>query len=134
MTIQKGGQNCPITYFTYISINSCNDIWTDEFGNTDQKQSLWTSRVSKYTWPNINIKINVKRFSGRLDTRSNIAIISKHLYGPNLGLYREFLAKLQEFLKPKYKRFIKVSKYIHVRDQKASLQHYELMWYIHPLI
>ena len=50
-----------------------------------------------------------------------------NIYGPNLGLYKEFLAKLQEYLKPKYKRFIKVSKYIHVRDQKASLQHYNLM-------
>ena len=50
-----------------------------------------------------------------------------NLHGPNLGLYREFLAKLQEFFKPNYKRFIKVSKYIHVRDQKASLQHYNLM-------
>ena len=50
-----------------------------------------------------------------------------NIYGPNLGLYREFLAKLQEFLKPKYKRFIKVSKYIHVRDQEVSLQHYNLL-------
>ena len=50
-----------------------------------------------------------------------------NIYGPNLGLYREFLAKLKEFLKPKYKRFIKMSKYIHMRDQKASLQPYNLM-------
>ena len=50
-----------------------------------------------------------------------------NIYGPNLGLYREFIAKLQEFLKPKYKRFIKMSKYIHMRDQKVSLQPYNLM-------
>ena len=50
-----------------------------------------------------------------------------NIYGPNLGLYKEFLVKLQEYLKPKYKKFIKMSKYTHVRDQKASLQHYDLM-------
>ena len=56
-----------------------------------------------------------------------ILLLSPNIYCPNLGLYREFLAKLQEFLKAKYKRFIKVSKYVHMRDQKASLQHYNLM-------
>ena len=56
-----------------------------------------------------------------------ILLLSPNIYCPNLGLYREFLAKLQEFLKPKYKRFIKVSKYIHVREQEASPQHYDLM-------
>ena len=38
-----------------------------------------------------------------------ILLLFPNIYGPNLVLYREFLAKLQEFLKPKYKRFIKVS-------------------------
>ena len=33
----------------YISINSSNDIKTGGFGNTDQKQSLWASIISKYT-------------------------------------------------------------------------------------
>ena len=64
----------------YVSINSSNDIQTNELKNTDQKQSLWTSLISKYAWPNINIKINDKRFSGLLDTRSNITIISKHVW------------------------------------------------------
>ena len=36
--------------------------------------------VSDYARPNINIKINGKRFSGLLDTGSNITIISKHLW------------------------------------------------------
>ena len=38
--------------------------------------------VSEYAQPNINIKINGKRFSGLLDTGSNIniTIISKHLW------------------------------------------------------
>ena len=46
----------------------------------DQKQSLWTSLVSQYARPNINIKINSTRFSGLLDTGSDITIISKHLW------------------------------------------------------
>ena len=37
-----------------------------------------TSSVSEYAQPNINIKINGKRFSGLLD--SDITIISKHLW------------------------------------------------------
>ena len=38
--------------------------------------------VSEYAQPNINIKINDKKFSGLLDTGSNIniTIISKHLW------------------------------------------------------
>jgi len=64
----------------YISINSSNNVWTDGFGSTDQKQSLWTSLVSEYAQPNINIKINNKRFSGLLNTGSTITIISKHLW------------------------------------------------------
>ena len=50
------------------------------FSSTDQKQSLRTSLVSEYAQPNINIKINGKRFSGLLDTGSDITIISKHLW------------------------------------------------------
>ena len=34
--------------------------------------------MSDYAWPNINIKINGKRFSGLLN--SDITIISKHLW------------------------------------------------------
>ena len=36
---------------------------------------------------------------------------------------KQTLAKLQEFLKPKYKKFTKMFKATHVRDQKTSLQH-----------
>ena len=42
---------------------------------------------------------------------------------PNLDLYKRSLAKLQEFLKPKYKKFIKIFKSAHMIDQKANLQH-----------
>ena len=76
---KKGDKIAQLLLLPYISINSSNDIWTDGFGNTDQKQSLWTSIVSKYAWPNINIKINDKRFSGLLDTGSDITSISKYL-------------------------------------------------------
>ena len=41
-----------------------------------KKKSLWTSWVSEYARPNINIKINGKRFSGLFDIGSDI--ISKH--------------------------------------------------------
>ena len=50
------------------------------FGSTDQKQSFWRSLVSEFAQPTINIKINGKRFSGLLDTGSDITIISKHLW------------------------------------------------------
>ena len=52
------------------------------FSSTDQKQSFWTSLVSEFAWLTINIKINGKRFSGLLNTGSNIniTIISKHLW------------------------------------------------------
>ena len=83
MAIQKGGQNCSITSFAlHISINSSNFVRTGIFNSTDQKQSLWTSLVSEYAQPNINIKNNGKRFSSLLDTGSNIniTIISKHLW------------------------------------------------------
>ena len=53
------------------------DRW---IGNSDKKLSLWTSLVSEYDQPNINIKINGKSFSGFLDTGSDITIISKHLW------------------------------------------------------
>ena len=43
--------------------------------------------------------------------------------GPNPDLYKRSLAKLQEFLKPKYKKFIKIFKSTHMIDQKANLQH-----------
>ena len=63
-----------------LSINSSNNVRTSGFDSTDQKQSLWTSLVSEYAGPNINIKINHKRFPSLLDTESNITIISKHLW------------------------------------------------------
>ena len=78
MAIQKGGKTAQLLLLPYISINSSNNVRKGRFGNTDKKQSLWTSLVFKYVQPNINNKINSKRFSGLLGTGSNIT--SKHLW------------------------------------------------------
>ena len=87
MAIQKGGQNCPTTSFSLEFYNTSNGIQTGGLGNTDQKQSLWTSIIPEYVWPNINTKINGKRFSG-LDTGSDITIISKHLWPKSWPIQR----------------------------------------------
>ena len=78
--LKKGDKIAQLLLLPYISINSSNNVQTNGFSSTNQKQSLWTSLVSKYAQPNINIKINGKRFSGLLGTGSNITIISKHLW------------------------------------------------------
>ena len=52
-----------------------------------------------------------------------ILLLFPNTYGPNPGLYKKSFAKLQEFLKPKNKKFIKMFKSTHMKDQKASLQH-----------
>ena len=77
---KKGDKVAQLLLLPYISINSSHNVWTGGFGSTDKKKSLWTSWVSEYVRPNINIKINGKRFSGLLDTGSDITIISKHLW------------------------------------------------------
>ena len=59
---KKGDNIAQLLLLPYISINTSNDIQTGGFGNTNQKQSLGTPIVSKYTWPNINIKTDDKRF------------------------------------------------------------------------
>ena len=76
---KKGDKIAQLLLLPYISINSSN-VWTGGFGSTDQKQSLWTSLVSEFSQPTINIKVNGKRFSGLLNTGSDITIISKHLW------------------------------------------------------
>ena len=50
-------------------------------------------------------------------------LLFPNIYGPNPGLYKKFLAKLQGFLRPKYKRFIRAFKFTYVRGQKVNLQH-----------
>ena len=77
---KKGDKIAQLFLLPYISISSSNNVWTGIFGSTGKKQSLGTSLVSEYARPNINIKINGKRFSGLFGTGTNIAIISKHLW------------------------------------------------------
>ena len=45
---KKGDKIPQLLLLPYISINSSNNVQTDGFGSTDQKQSLWTSLVSEY--------------------------------------------------------------------------------------
>ena len=80
MAIQKGIKIAQLLLLPYISINSSRDVQMGGFGSTDQKQSFWTSLVSEFARLTRNIKINDKRFSGLLDTGSDITIISKHLW------------------------------------------------------
>ena len=75
---KKGDKIAQLLLLPYISINSSNDVQTGRFGSTNQKQCFWTSLVSDFARLTINIKINGKRFSGLLDTGSDITIISKH--------------------------------------------------------
>ena len=51
---KMGDKIVQLLLLPYISINSSNNVRTDGFGSTDQKQPLWTSLVSEYTRPNIN--------------------------------------------------------------------------------
>ena len=84
----KRGQDGPTTPLPYMSISSSNGVCTGGFGGSDQKQSLWTSIVSECARPNINTKINGKRFSGLLDTGSDITIISKRLWPKSWPIQR----------------------------------------------
>ena len=124
---KKGDKIVQLFLLPYMSINSSDDIWTGGFGSTDQKQSLWTWIISEYAWPNINIKINGKRFSGLLDTGSYITIISKHLWPKSCPIQR-ISCQIAGVSQTKVQEVYQSVQYIHVRDQKASLQHYDLMW------
>ena len=86
--VQKGGKMAQLLLSPYMPISSSNGVCTGGFGGSDQKQSLWTSIVSECARPNINIKINGKRFSGLLDTGSNITIILKHLWPKSWPIQR----------------------------------------------
>ena len=86
--VQKGGKIAQLLLSPYMPISSSNGVCTGGFGGSDQKQSLWTSIVSECARPNINIKINGRRFSGLLDTGSNITIISKHLWPKSWPIQR----------------------------------------------
>ena len=124
---KKGDKIAQLLLLPCIPINSSNGIQRGGFGSIDQKQSLWTSIISEYAWPNINVKINGKRFSDLLDTRSNITIISKHLWPKSWPMQR-ISWQIAGVSQTKVQEAYQSVQYIHVRDQKASLQHYDLMW------
>ena len=50
-----------------------------------------------------------------------ILLLFPNTYGPKPGLYKTSLAKLQEFLKPKYKKFIKMFKSTYAAAAAMSL-------------
>ena len=133
MAFKKGDNFAQLLLFPYMPISSSNGIWTGGFGGSDQKQSLRTSIVCGYARPNINIKINGNRFSGLLDTGSNITIISKHLWPKSWPIQR-ISCQIAGVSQTKAQEVYQSAKYIHVRDQKSSLQHYDLMRWIHPSI
>ena len=86
--VQKGGKIAQLLPSPYMPISSSNGVCTGGFGGSDQKQPLWTSIVSECARPNINTKINGKRFSGLLDTGSDITIISKYLWPKSWPIQR----------------------------------------------
>ena len=45
---KKGDKIAQLLLLPYISINSSNNVQTNGFSSTDQKQSLWTSLASEY--------------------------------------------------------------------------------------
>ena len=118
--VQKGGQDGPTTPLPYMPISSSNGVCTGGFGGSDQKQPLWTSIVSECARPNINTKINGKRFFGLLDTGSNITIISKRLWPKSWPIQR-ITCQTAGVSQTKAQEVYQSVKYIHVRDQKASL-------------
>ena len=118
--VQKGGKIAQVLPSPYMPISSSNGVCTGGFGGSDQKQSLWTSIVSECARPNINTKINGKRFSGLLDTGSNITIISKRLWPKSWPIQR-ITCQTAGVSQTKAQEVYQSVKYIHVRDQKASL-------------
>ena len=92
----------------------------------DQKQSLWTSLVSQYARPNINIKISNKRCSGLLDTGSSITIISKHIW-PKSWPIQKISCQIAGISQTKVQEIyqnIQIYPYEKPKGQPATLRHY----------
>jgi len=54
---KKGDKIAQLHLLPYISVNSSNNVQTNGFSSTDQKQYLWTSLVSEYARPNKRLKV-----------------------------------------------------------------------------
>ena len=123
---KKGDKIAQLLLLPYISINSSNNVRTGRFSSTDQKQSLWISLISKYAWPNINIKINDKRFSGLLNTGSDIIIISRHLW-PQTWLIQKISCRIAGISQTKVQEIyqnIQIYRYEGPKCQPATLRPY----------
>ena len=82
--------------------------------------------ASEYTQPNINFKLNDKRFSGRLDTGSDIPIISKHLWPKSWPIQKiscQIIGVSQTKLQEVYQS-IQIYPYEGPEGQPATLQPY----------
>ena len=94
--------------------------------SADQKQSLWTLLVSQYAPPNINIKINGTRFSGLLNTGSDIIIISRHLW-PQTWLIQKISCRIAGISQTKVQEIyqnIQIYPYEGPKGQPATLRPY----------
>ena len=110
----------------YISINSSNDVQTGGFDSTDQKQSLWTSLISEYAQPNINIKVNGKRFSGLLNTGYDITIIYKYLWPKSWPIQKIScqIAKISQTKVQKVYENVQIYLYERPKGQPITLRSY----------
>ena len=110
----------------YISINSSNNVQTNGFSSTDQKQYLWTSLVSEYARPNINIKINDKRFYSLLNSGSDITVISKHLWPKSWPIQKISyqIAEMSQTKEPEVYQNIKIYPYEGPKGQPTTLRPY----------
>ena len=122
----RGDKIAQLLLLPYISINSSNNVQTNGFSSTDQKQSLWTSLVSEYAQPNINIKINNKRFSGLLNTGSSITIISKHLWPKSWPIQKVScqIAKISQAKVHKIYQNVQIYPYEGQKGQHTTLRPY----------
>ena len=85
-----------------------------------------TSLVSEYARPNINIKINGKRFSGLLDTGSDITIICKHLRPKSWPIQKIFcqIAGISQTKEQEIYQNVQIYPYEEPKGQPTTLRHY----------
>ena len=85
-----------------------------------------TSLISEYAQQNINIKINGKRFSGLLDSRSDITIISKHLWPTSWPIQKISypMTKISQTKVPKIYQNIQIYLYKRPKGQPTTLRPY----------
>ena len=120
MAIQKGGQNCSNYFFCLTFLLTPLMM----YGQTDSTIQIKNNPYGHHWYLNkpnqISIsKLMVKDFLVSLTLDLTLLLFPK-IYGPNPSLYKKSLAKLQEFLIPKYKKLIKM--FISTHATAKSLQ------------